>query len=120
MKHIDFKKMIGLLGFVLKCPICSVKYNLEHIKVLESEQSEHPEEARILVHSECERCKSSVMFNIDINGPEIFTIAMVTDLTSGDTAKFSKYQPISANDCIRIHETVRNFDGDFVKALSAR
>lgn len=118
MKHIDFKKVMSLLGFVLKCPICNVKYNLEHIKVLESEQNEPMDEARVLVHSECERCKSSVMFNIDIAGPEIFTIAMVTDLTSGDTAKFSKIEPLTANDCIRMHESLRLFDGDFVKALS--
>ena len=118
MKHIDFKKVIGLLGFVLRCPICNVKYNLEQIKVLESEQNERMDEARILVHSECNRCKSSVMFNIDIAGPEIFTIAMVTDLTSGDTAKFSKREAISANDCIIIHESLKRFDGDLVKALS--
>jgi hypothetical protein len=117
MKKIDLKKVIGWLGFILRCPICSAKYNLENIKVIESDHNEMIEEARILIHSDCHKCKSSVMFNIDINGPEIFTVAMMTDLTSKDSNKFSKLKPINVNEVIAMHQGLREFDGDWVKAL---
>jgi hypothetical protein len=118
MKNVDFSKVMGLLGFVLKCPICSVKYNLRYIKVLESQQDESSGEASLLIHSDCQKCKSSVMFSIDISGSEVYTVMAVTDLTSSDTAKFNKFNPLNTDDCINIHHSLKKFDGDLVKALS--
>lgn len=119
MKRIDFKKVIGWLGFILRCPICGFKYNLDNTQVLESQQTEGGQ-ARILIHSDCVKCKSSVMFNIDIDGPEIFSVGMVTDLTRPDSTKFSRLTPLNADDCIKIHQTLKSFNGDFVKALSVK
>jgi hypothetical protein len=117
MKNFDFAKVMGWLGFILRCPICNFKYDLKDIKVLESQQDDQSSETRLLIHSDCTKCKSSVMFNIDISGADIFTVAAVTDLTSSDSAKFSDFQPLDANDCIKIHQTLKRFDGDLVKAL---
>lgn len=119
MKKIDLKKVMAWLGFMLRCPICEYKYNLQNIKVLDSQTDDEFNEARILIHSECQKCNSSVMFNIDINGPEIFSIGMVTDLTSNDSNKFSDLSAISANDVIGIHQALKRFDGDLVKALAS-
>ena len=93
MKNYDFKKIIEWLGVILKCPICGTKYNLAKTKVLESEQNEIFNEAHILIHSDCAKCKSSVMFNVEIRGPEVFSVGMVTDLTGTDSAKFQKLGP---------------------------
>lgn len=120
MKRIDFAKVIGWLGFILRCPICGYKYNLQNIRVIESEHDENMNEARILIHSDCQKCKSSVMFNIDINGPEIFSVGTITDLTGRDSAKFRKREPITVNDLINIHKSLKAFDGDLVKALERR
>jgi hypothetical protein len=117
MKSMDFKKVMSWLGFILRCPICGYKYNLANTDIIESEQNEALGEARILIHSDCGRCKSSVMFNIDVNGPEVWSAAMVTDLTSKDTTKFSHAEPISTDDLINIHTSIRAFNGDFVKAF---
>lgn len=119
MKRFDFKKVIGWLGFILRCPICGFKYNLQHIKVIESEQNEQAGSARVLIHSDCQKCKSSVMFNIDISGPEIFSVGMITDLTSKDSAKFNDLDPLSPNDIIAIHKSLKTFDGNLVKALKS-
>lgn len=108
---------MGWLGFVLRCPICNFKYNLQNIKVLESQEDEASTETRLLIHSDCTKCKSSVMFNIDISGSDIFTVAAVTDLTRDDSMKFNEFDPLSADDCILIHQTLKKFDGDLVKAL---
>ena len=119
MKSIDFKKVMGWLGFILRCPVCSYKYNLANTKIIESEQNEALGEARLLIHSDCGRCKSSVMFNIDISGPEVWSAAMVTDLTGSDTTRFTGGAPLNTDDVINIHKSIRAFNGDFKKALAS-
>ena len=104
------------LSYVLKCPVCGYKYNLERTKIIDTKQDET--HANMLVHSDCGQCKSSVVFSIAINGPDVFSVGMITDLTSGDTRKFSDSYPISPNDVLDIHNFLHKFDGDLVKALS--
>ncbi len=57
------------------------------------------------------------MFNIDISGVEVCTVIAITDLTSDDTAKFRQYEPLTTDDCIAVHQGLRQFDGDLLKAL---
>lgn len=57
------------------------------------------------------------MFNIDINGPDIFTVIAKTDLTSKDSDKFSKYPSLGIDDCIQVHRSLKSFNGDFIKAF---
>lgn len=117
-KNFDFKKIVEWLGFILKCPICGHKYNLEKTRIIESEQDEAYGEAWMLIHSDCSKCKSSVMFNVEIRGPEVFSVGMVTDLTSTDSSKFKRLGPIMANDVLRIHQAIRSFKGDFVSSFT--
>lgn len=117
-KNFDLKKIIEWLGFILKCPICGHKYNLDKTKVLESEQNDIFSEAHILIHSDCQKCKSSVMFNVDIRGPEVFSVGMVTDLTGQDSQKFQKLGPISSNEVLGIHEALKSFKGDFISSFT--
>ena len=119
-KNFDFKKIIEWLGFVLKCPICSHKYNLDQTRIIESDQNDTFGEAHILIHSDCNKCKSSVMFNIEVRGPEVFSVGMVTDLTSQDSSKFQKRDPIGVNEIIGLHKDLQIFDGDFVKMLKKK
>ncbi len=118
MKKYDFKKVMEWLGYILKCPICGYKYNMDQTQVIDSEQDDVFGEAKILIHSDCNKCKSSVMFNIEIRGPEVFSVGMVTDLTGKDSSKFKNRNPISANEIIDLHKGLKKFKGDFVKALT--
>ena len=117
-KNYDLKKIIEWLGFILKCPICGHKYNLEKTRVLESEEDEIYNQAHILIHSDCNKCKSSVMFNVEIRGPEVFSVGMVTDLTGQDSSKFNKLGPIKINEIIDIHKEIQNFKGNLVELLT--
>lgn len=117
MQSFDFKRVIEWLGQFLKCPVCSQKYKTDQTRVIDSHQSEIFGEANILIHSDCSKCKSSVMFNIEVKGPDVFSVGMVTDLTSGDSARFKNLQPISVNEVIEIHKHVKTFKGDFIKAF---
>lgn len=120
MKNFDFKKVIEWLGFILRCPICGHKYSLEKSRVIDSEQNEAYNEAWVLIHSDCTKCKSSVMFNVEIRGPEVFSVGMVTDLTGGDSQKFSRLGPIVANDILGIHQELSDFQGDFVSSFTKK
>lgn len=119
MKNIDFQKVLAWLGLVLRCPVCGTKYNLNQTKVVQTADDMADAETRILMHSECHKCKSSVMFNIDINGSDVFSVAVVTDLTAQDSARFNHLKPITADECITLHQGLKKFKGDFVKALKA-
>lgn len=120
MKNFDFKKVMEWLGYILKCPICGYKYNIDHTQVIDSEQNEGLGEAKILIHSDCIKCKSSVMFNVEIKGPEVFSVGMVTDLTGKDSSKFKNREPITINEVIDLHRTLKDFKGDLVKALARK
>lgn len=108
------------LGYVLRCPICGIKYRLEQTKIIETSHDEAFGEASILIHSDCVKCKSSVMFNVEIRGPEVFSVGMVTDLTRADSAKFKKQAPIRSNDVIAIHKEIRNFKSDFISLFTEK
>jgi hypothetical protein len=117
MKKFDLKKVLTWLGFMLHCPVCNVKYDYKNIKIMDSETDTESGEARLLIHSDCQKCKSSVMFNIDINGQDIFTVIAKTDLTSLDSDKFSDLPSLNTDDCIMVHQSLQTFHGDFIKAL---
>lgn len=120
MREIDLKKVMEWLGFILRCPVCQYRYNLNQTKVLRSSERETAAEARILVHSDCARCKSSVMFNIEIRGPEVLSQAVVTDLTGRDTGRFTERGAITADEVIGIHQAIRSLKGGFTQSLKDR
>jgi hypothetical protein len=120
MKKYDFKKVMEWLGLILKCPICGFKYNLGNTHLVESEQDETFGEAHIVLHSDCTKCKSSVMFNVEIRGPEVFSVGMVTDLTSTDSNKFKNKKPLTPNDVIGIHKEIRSFKGNLIEVLTKK
>ncbi|MEZ4180228.1 MAG: hypothetical protein R3B41_01755 [Candidatus Doudnabacteria bacterium] len=118
MKNFDIKKVLNWLGFMLKCPVCSAKYYNSNIKIIDSEQLDNFSEAHLLIHSDCHKCKSSVMFNIDISGQDVFTVIAKTDLTKKDSSKFSKLPAIDVDDLIDMHQSIDAFDGNFIDALN--
>ena len=120
MKNIDLNKIVQWLGSLLKCPICGQKYHIGKTRVVDSEQDDAYNEARILIHSDCVKCKSSVMFNVEIRGPEVFSVGMVTDLTGQDSSKFQNRTPIHVNEVINIHQALRDFKGNLIEHLTKK
>lgn len=114
----DFKRIMEWLTYILRCPVCGHRYNVERTKVIDSAESKPRLGANLLVHTDCGRCKSSVVFSIAIDGPEIFSIAMVTDLTSQDTSKFKNSHPITTDDVLATHQFLNEFNGDFRSLLN--
>lgn len=117
MKNLDLKKVLGIISFILRCPICGFRNNLETMKVVDSEQVEGTSDARLVIHSDCQKCQGSVMFTIGVMGPEITSAAAVTDLTLGDTHRFRELEPINTDDVMGLHASLKSFKGDFIKAF---
>lgn len=117
MRETNIQKMIELLALVLHCPICAAKYNAENTNVIRSESLDRTDESSMLVHTDCERCKSSVVFSISMDGPEIFSVGMVTDLTSADAARFRDADQISVDEVMGFHDFLETFDGNFERVL---
>jgi hypothetical protein len=113
MAKVDLKKIIEWLSQILRCPICGHRYNLEQTKLIDSKESKPAIGANLLVHTDCDQCRSSVVFSIAVDGPEVFSVGMVTDLTSTDTTKFKNIKALNANDVLSMHQFLNEFDGDF-------
>lgn len=116
MKRLTHHRIMELLSTILHCPVCNNKYNAEQTNIIE-ENADKYEGSPMLVHSDCESCKSSVVFSISLDGPEVLSVGMVTDLTSQDARKFRDNRGISADEVLDFHEFVKTFDGDFERAL---
>jgi len=100
------------------CPVCNNKYTADKTSIIDAESVEKHEDSAMMVHTDCQRCKSSVVFNISLDGPEIFSVGMVTDLTSKDAKKFQQQEPITTDEVIEFHEFIAKFDGNFAKTLN--
>ncbi len=120
MKNIDLNKVIAWLGQMLKCPVCQTKYKINTAKVIESWSDEIYGEAGMLIHSDCSKCKSSVMFNVEVKGPEVYSVGMITDLTVQDSAKFKKHKPITTNDVLAIHTELKSLKGNLIDYLQKK
>jgi len=117
MAKFDYNKIVQWLAYILKCPVCGQRYTPEQTKIIDNGDDKPLLGKSLLVHTDCEKCKSSVVFSIAIEGPEIFSIGMVTDLTSQDTTKFKNARPITPDEVLATHEFLNGFDGDFKAAL---
>jgi hypothetical protein len=120
MNKTEFKKMLSSLGLILKCPVCQHKYGQNMVKVVESHMDEAVDEAMLVVHIDCSKCKSSVVFNFEIFGPEVFSAVMVTDLTADDMKYFNPKESISSNDVLDFHTSFKSFKGDFKKLFAVK
>ena len=113
MAKFDFNKIVQWLAYILRCPVCGHRYNPDQTKIIDSGEDNPLAGRNLLVHTDCDRCKSSVVFSIAIDCPEIFSIGMVTDLTQQDTNKFKNARPITSDEVLATHEFLNTFDGDF-------
>ena len=55
------------------------------------------------------------MANVSIEGTEVFSVGMVTDLTSNDALHFKENKSIGFDDAIEMHLFLNTFNSDFVR-----
>ncbi len=119
MINFDLQKIITWLGAVLTCPICTQQYAGGQTQVIHSEHNQALGQALIFIHSECGKCKGSIIFSVEIHGPSIRSVGIVTDLTSLDTLMFKNRQPLSADEIINIHQILENYQGNLLAEIAS-
>ena len=117
MKKFDFNKIVQWLAYILRCPVCGHRYNPDQTKIIDTGEEKPLNGRSLLVHTDCDRCKSSVVFSISLDGPEIFSVGMVTDLTAADTIRFRDRESITFDEVIDFHNFLEKFDGNFQRIL---
>jgi hypothetical protein len=60
------------------------------------------------------------MFNVEVRGPEVYSVGMITDLTVQDSAKFKKHKPITPNDVLAIHTELHSLNHNFINSLQQK
>jgi len=102
MDNFQFDDNIENLKIISSCPVCSQKYNMSEIKILERKNDAH------LIYIQCPSCRSSVLAVILANYFGVSSVGLVTDLTSRDVLKFKNLDNVTTNDVIEIHKEFDN------------
>lgn len=103
-----FKNVVEWLSLSSRCPICSQRYNINNTKVVKDNDNS------FLIHIDCIECHGSIMANISVQGTEVFSVGMITDLTSSDAIRFTDRSYVGYDDAISMHQYLQDFNGDFI------
>jgi hypothetical protein len=96
------KPSINNLENLVKCPVCSKRYEQTKILVLEEEMN------KTTLHVTCEKCKISSIVFISSGKMGIVSLGMLTDLQQEEARNMFKKEAISADNIIEIHEYLKN------------
>jgi hypothetical protein len=118
MKLQDLKNAMQALFRILTCPQCGQTYKPSNVHLLKSPKT-GPDGQTILVHSECNKCKQTVMTSVLVDAGDIIGASIKTDLTALDAAKVINRAPISTDDIIKIHQGLGTL-GDELKTAHSR
>ena len=89
------KQLNAHLLFPGKCPVCSQQYESSDISVLNRRKN------LLSAHVDCKNCQTSAVVALVTNLGFITTIGLTTDLDKQDIKKFSKMNPIDADEVLR-------------------
>jgi len=117
MNKPDYEKIIEWLALVLKCPVCGNKYGADQTSIIDSKEQERNDSSSIIVHTDCQNCKSSIVFNVSLEGTDLFSVGILTDLNGRDAKHFREHQSITIDEVIGFHKFLQKFDGNFEKVL---
>lgn len=104
----QFFELIKNIYTALKCPACGEVYEIDEIQFVGQF------DGLFLIQMTCSKCKLPVSVNFYANkdrSKEIFS-----DLTVHDITNIPR-EPISTNEVIDFHATLKSFSGDLKKAL---
>lgn len=72
---------------------------------------------RVLAHVSCPHCGAEHL--LTAAAEEQTAKNFKTDLTPNETERFLNTSPLSSNDLIDLHQSLKSFNGDFAKLLAA-
>lgn len=117
MRKKDLLKILSWLSQVLNCPVCGKKIDADSARVLDHRSEHGGEEQSVLMHADCDSCRSSMTFSVAVAGQEVFALGALSDLTAQEALKFRNKNPITTDEVLEMHSFLKTFDGDFERAL---
>ncbi len=103
----QFFELIKNIYTALKCPACGEVYEIDEIQFVGQF------DGLFLMQMTCSKCKLPVSVNFYAKER---TKEIVSDLNMLDLKHISQ-EPITSDEVINFHQTIRKFDGDLSKAL---
>lgn len=79
------------------CPLCRSPYRPAHICLLRKAAG------MSLYHLKCDACRHSVLAVIVENPNGVSSVGLVTDMEAQDAVRLEQAEPVSADDCVRLH-----------------
>ncbi|GMU25267.1 MAG: hypothetical protein AMXMBFR16_01720 [Candidatus Uhrbacteria bacterium] len=79
------------------CPLCQASYQERGVRLLGESTG------MTLYHLHCSACRHSVLAMIVENPHGIRSVGLVTDMEAQDAIRFQDLDPVSADDCVRMH-----------------
>lgn len=110
----DRKKFFNLLKnlqTIMRCPSCGALYDVEEIQYVGNQ------DGYFLLSMTCSKCSLPVWVNFFAGGEREPVIA--SDLTITDSHFLSR-EPISSDEVLEFHMSIKKFNGDFKKALKVK
>ena len=99
------ERLLKRLFGSIKCGSCGHNYEVSDIEVLENKGD------MWFLRAHCSFCHTQCLVAAIIRGEEVTEV--VTDLTEAELAKFEDGAAVEANDLLRVHSFLKDFDGDF-------
>lgn len=90
------------MKFVGRCPICNAEYPVESAKLFARKDSAN------MVHINCSKCGSAVMFMIMVIGHGLSSVGMVTDLSFEDAKRLYGADEITLDEALAAYSDIRN------------
>jgi hypothetical protein len=97
------------LKLISDCPVCQKKQFPAEVKLLEEYREGH------LLHVQCKYCKSCVVVFVRMEDQGLNLIGVLTDLQSDEIMKFHRRGPISSDDVLEVHDSIKN--NNFIKQI---
>lgn len=95
-----YKEKKSIFQIPESCPCCSKRYHQAKVSVINRDRE------RIIVHITCPNCGISVLSSISLNNLGLMAVGMLTDVSQGDLKILEKYDSITLDDVIEIHEYI--------------
>ena len=93
------------LSLITRCPLCDAAFDPLEAQVLGEGERGH------LLHIRCRSCEQAVLAIVTVSKKGIFSMGLLTDLTSEDALRFHHASPVTADDVLRTHALLADETG---------
>lgn len=99
---------------ISNCPLCHAEYKNEHIQLVGQHGTSR------LFHCTCNDCGNAMLAIILESNGGISSVGLMTDLEAQDAIRMQNADPVSADDCIQVHQLLKKDSKQFVETIQKK